>query len=199
MFASRLLAALPAVLPAALLIATAGCAPKPPPPAPAVETPSFVQAPQVYLLTEGVTIEAEEDTWSIRGGEPVPPPFTSEFWELEDGVGGMLSEYQAALDAGAMRVRVTIPSLDEPMYGVLALLPVADTATSIPPKRTYRIQIPENRVQEARGGLISFIYQPYRYTYERALYDEYTRTYTVEEKTSGEIPSWVLWLSDTAF
>jgi hypothetical protein len=191
---------IPALTLLALTSASAACTgPAAIPAAPAVDLPAFEQPPKFYLLTEGVTIEAEEDSWVLTDGEPVDPPFRSEFWEMEDGVGGMLSEYQAAIDNGAMRVRVTVPSLEEPLYGVLALLPVADTATSIPPKRTYRVLVPENRIQEARGGLISYTYQPYKYTYQCPVYMSASRSYAIQEATSDEVPSWVLWLSDTQF
>lgn len=71
------------------------------------------------LLTEGVEIRAEDNSFTIRGGEDFKPPFYSD-------CSANVSEkaepsYKVALTKGARRVLVRIPGRSDTYYGVLAL------------------------------------------------------------------------------
>lgn len=91
------------------------------------------------------------------------------------------------------RVRVHVAGHDRPLHGLLAFFPVYSTAEGSA-GRLYRMDIPDRYIEQAAGGNVAVIYQPYeaRYRYRGA--------------TSGDIEirkpervSWALWMSDVPF
>jgi len=89
------------------------------------------------------------------------------------------------------RVRVHVPSRDEPLYGRLAFFHVYSTAQGSA-GRIYRLVVPRKYVDRARGGNVSVIYQPYEARYRDPLSGN-TAKYDVAKV------SWALWLSDVPF
>lgn len=141
------------------------------------------------LATPGCTISAEDNSFTIRSGQEFQPPFQIKIGSqvlnaLPDPFDGFCSdapsdrvkEYSEALSSGAERVRVTVPGVAKPLYGVLALLQIADKGDGAA-THSYQIEIPQDYVDAASGGKVSVVYEFY-------------------DLTGRNVPSWVLWLSD---
>jgi hypothetical protein len=173
------------------------CAPShlPPPEMPSAASPTFVA-----MLTPGVSIQGDDGKWQVAGEDPVsPPPFQSD-WpaDLTRGATPKLLELSAHFTAtGARHCWVKVPGRDKALYGVLALLPVFSTSSNPSAKRTYRMDIPGANVDQARGGQISVVYEPYPYAYKAIEKDAKGKEYVAD--ASGEMPSWILWISDVPF
>lgn len=145
----------------------------------AAPTPPMTSAPaeHVVLLTQGVAIEADQG-WTLTSERAVPPPYV---------LGGMARAesaspqgYSALTDRTSL-VRIHYPGRPEPLYGLLAFYEVLANAPGAV-QRAYRVAIPRERVEQATGGLVSVVYQPYD-----------VRTPSGETET---FISWALWLSD---
>ena len=170
------------------------------------------------VLTDGVTIEAEDESWALSGIEAVTPPFQSD-WQVDvklgDGANAaakstaeldLLELVGEALAKGAQRVRVKVPGREKPLYGVLALSPVADSTKDSAAARAYRIEVPAERVSQALGARMSAVYSPY--TFVQREIDAITMLMIVAsfgllagQKDQGahvyyRSATWVLWLSD---
>ena len=171
-------------------VALHGCGSLPPP-----EMPGETMPRHVALLTPGVEIRADSGAWALTGSRPTQPPFRSEGPFAV--VGSPLNHFDQALAQGAQLVRVQVPQLEEPLYGVLSLNGVYETTTDTSAKRVYRLQIPEKHVHAARGGQVSVVYQPYDFTHQVVLENESGTEYYGDVETTGA--SWVLWLSDAPF
>ena len=155
---------------------------------PMTTTPAFAA-----ILTEDVVIEDEQGMFSLSNeGDPVGPPFRNKWLEFDLDDGQILERYADAIRAGARRVRVTVPGAKKPLYGVLALSPVAMTKDNKAEQRAYRIAIPADRVEQAQGGRVSVVYQPY--TWKRGFWILWGQKFY--ECTRA---SWFLWLSDVPF
>ena len=151
------------------------------------------------LATPGCVITAQDKSFTIVSGQEFQPTFqlgkSAVFGDLGNSMAappgdtprGGVNFYGQALSAGAKRVRVTVPGRAEPLYGVLALFEISDLGTG-PGSRSYRIEIPQQYIDEAAGGRTSVVYE----SYERpgSFY------YTVSDY---KMPSWALWLSDQPF
>ncbi len=173
-----------------------GCGPKhlPPPELPPSEAPQFIA-----MLTPGVTIEDQQHKWVITGDTPTSPPFISDWPEtLTRGASPKLLELSSHFTAkGAQYCSIKVPSVDKPFYCVLALLPVFSTSSNPSAKRTYRMSVDDRNVEEARGGQVSVVYEPYPYTYRKIELDPKGHEYVAE--APGEVASWILWISDVPF
>lgn len=164
---------------------------------------TFSSPQNAVLLTEEAEIAAEDGSWKLPAGEMSPAPFTTEFLVTVSGDSLMeagehfhhLREPQwavnildggpaEAVDYGARKVLVTYPGRTKPLYGLLALCPVADATSDSAVKRAYRIQIPPERVEQATAGRVSVVYRPYtghpHFPFENMV-------------------AWILWLSDVPF
>jgi hypothetical protein len=166
----------------------------PPPALPDAAAPTFLS-----VLTEGVVIEAEDGSWDVGSGDPVRPPFGSNApgGAAPVASGALLEKYTDYVQAGARHVRVKVPGRNKPLYGVLALLPVFSTSTSSSARRTFRIDIPNSRIQEALGGQVSVIYEPYPYSHKTVAKNENGDDELKDSQ--AEAPSWILWVSDAPF
>ena len=164
------------------------------PPAPATLRPKFLS-----ILTEGVMIEGQEENWEIVAGDPVEPPFASEWpgGKPVAATGDLLEKHGAFVEGGARRCRVKVPGRAKPLYGVLALLPVFESSSSSSARRTFRISIPAERIEQALGGQVSVVFEPYPYTFRYIAKNPADEEYYAE--TTAEAPSWVLWISDAPF
>ena len=140
------------------------------------------QIPEGKLKTPGVTIAAEDNSFIIKSGEIFTPPFEVETfsqvgkWTLDN----LVEKWDEALKLGARRVRITVPSQTEPLYGIL-LLGTAAPGQHAAADRSYLLEVPQNYVDEAQDGKISVIY-------EQAPYKEGQEWFT-----------WALWMSDRPF
>ena len=138
--------------------------------------------PEGKLKTPGVSIAAEDNSFVIKSGEVFTPPFEVETfskvgkWDFNN----LVEKWDEALKLGAKRVRITVPSQPEPLYGVL-LLGTAAPGAKVAAARSYLLQVPQNYVDEAQDGKISVIY-------EQAPYKEGQQWFT-----------WALWISDRPF
>jgi hypothetical protein len=165
---------------------------------------SYTQPGFVAMLTDGVTIYGEQEGWAITGSDPAPPPFTGRFLPFDPTQDGTIDWYQRAIDhGGAQRVHVAYPGLKRPLYGVLALCPIDDSTTESSVKRAYRIEVPASYVQQARGAMISVVYQPYKIRSgggSGGVFAIFAVGKTEGEASGGPSrASWILWLSDAPF
>lgn len=149
------------------------------------------------LATPGCTISAENNSFTIESGQEFQPPFQIKCTEALGlpapfdnfcyaDPGDRVKEYSDALSRGAQRVRVTLPGVTKPLYGVLALFEVSSLGTG-PGSRSYRIEIPQQYVDAAMGGRVSVVYE------------SYLRGTDLNYWNAGNVPSWILWLSDQQF
>jgi len=79
------------------------------------------------------------------------------------------------------KVKVKTPYMEEELYGVLMLSQIPPGCQNSPVTQSYRISVPEEYVNAAKGGRVSCVY-------------EY---YTCGD--SNKKTTWVLWLSDAPF
>ncbi|MHC5022144.1 MAG: hypothetical protein ACYTGX_18985 [Planctomycetota bacterium] len=161
---------------------------------------TFSHPANAVVLTEGAEIAAADASWKLSGGELVPAPFTTELivevrgqelWEAgehfhhlqvpEWAVSILDGGPAEAVDFGAQQVRVTYPGREKPLYGILALCPVADATSDSAVKRAYRIEIPPERVEQATAGRVSVVYRPYK---------------GHPHFPFNDMVAWILWLSD---
>src|SRR2546423_7390988 len=107
--------------------------------------------PEGKLKTPGVTIAAEDNGFEIKSGEIFTPPFEIETfskvgkWDFNN----LVEKWDEALRLGAKRVRITVPSQPEPLYGVL-LLGTAAPGAKVAAARSYLLQVPQDYVDEAQ-------------------------------------------------
>lgn len=162
----------------------------------------FVGIPNGEIATPGVTITAQDGSFTLKNGAEFAAPFHANLWARKDQSAGSLlfgapkvrqgsetfaastlrNDYEEAVKRGAKRIRVAYPGLEQPLYGILALN-VAPTGAYGPAARYYRIEVPQQYVEAARGGAVSVVYEVMNYRGE----------------SSGSGYSWVLWLSDRPF
>lgn len=158
---------------------------------------NFVPITTGKLITEGCVITAEDGSFRIESGKMFESPFTCrQYTERKYSDESTQSSYKyifedidivggsdRALENGAQKVRVSVPDLLDPLYGVLLLGGAPENARG-PAARSYLIQIPDKYVEQAQMGRISVVY-------------EYVE---VESGVSKQtLPTWALWLSDQRF
>jgi hypothetical protein len=147
--------------------------------------PSGISVREVFLSTPHCVIEAEDGSFTIETGKPMPPPFDIETFaesETDDWNGSTLVEkFKEALDLGARRVRVKAQGLEQPYYGVLVLSKIRKDAFG-PASRSFNIEIPEEYFRQATGGRVSVVYE--------------TVEYGKKGSESESWYAWILWLSD---
>lgn len=106
--------------------------------------PTAVATPGATIALDGVVV-ADKD---------LPAPFT-----VSCKASPLIpDDFKAALAAGGQHVRVKVPQLEEPLYGVLSLCNIPSNATG-PASRAHRIQIPEEFVAATEGGRISVVFE----------------------------------------
>lgn len=139
------------------------------------------------IATKDVTIKAEDGSFEFKTGERWTPPYqnviNSQFHVKDTDV---LNLYNWALEAGAKKVRVKVPSLKEELYGIL-LLNKVNTGCDFAVTRSYQISIPDSYVQQALNGKISVVYE------------HYPRCGPIVFEGPFEAKTWTLWLSDIPF
>lgn len=129
---------------------------------------------EVFTSTPGVVLEGEG--FALREGEPIALPYAlAPARERED----LVNQYDDFRDDGARQVRVRVPGLETPLYGVLSLHQLPPDARG-PARRSLSVQIPKQYVDAASDGRVSVVYEPV---------------------ASGDAQyyGWILWLSDRPF
>lgn len=154
-----------------------------------VHTPVIQYVPvevKTGYLQRGVTIAAEDGSFTLNGGQTFSTPFSAFIWNgsyySKLFSTNLTSRFSTALQLGAKKVRVNVNGRD--LYGVLLFSKVNQYAYG-PGARSYLIKIPQGRVKEARHGNISVVYEKVKW--QRGHYYK------------GQYYSWILWLSATPF
>ena len=135
------------------------------------------------LITDNVTISAEDNSFTISSGQVFSPPFQQDtaMAKYQTGSEDMVDAYKDAYEKyGAKKVRIKIDGIQTEFYGILSFSKIYDDGKG-PATRSYQIQIPSIYVEAAKGGRIAVVYELYK------------------RKKSGQAKSWVLWLSDMPF
>jgi hypothetical protein len=118
----------------------------------------------------------EGDGFVIEEDRGIPLPFSVRPSVLRED---LVNEYEDFRSMGARDVRVRVPGMSEPLYGLLSLhgLP---TDSRGPARRSLRVSVPERYIEAASDGRVSVVYEPVA--------------------TDGaDYLGWVLWLSDRPF
>lgn len=167
-----------------------------------VKSADFVNIPNGEIATSGVTITAQDGSFTLKNGTEFVAPFHANLWTRKTQTSGsfflgapkvqqrsetffsstLRDDYEEAVKRGAKRVRVNYPGIENSLYGILALN-VAPAGAYGPAARYYRIEVPQQYVEAAKGGAVSVVYEVMSYRGE----------------SSGSGYGWVLWLSDKPF
>lgn len=158
------------------------------------------QIPNGFVTTEGIVIAAEDGSFSLMGGSDFTAPFQvdsfnwsdhscKEFLTFRDDV---RNAYKTALALGAKKVKITVPGLDKPLYGVL-LLGMYKKDCSGPEIKSYRIEVPQKYIDGALQGRVSVIYEKMSCDFIWKLKGSFSENCFVVKDSWY---SWVLWLSD---
>lgn len=134
------------------------------------------------ITTEGVQIEAQDGSFRYVSGERFTPfgVFDTYGHSLHNKSSTVKERWRLALELGATPVLVSTPYREEPLHGLL-LFHRIDRRAGGAVSRSYNIRIPERYVQEATGGRMSVVYEPY----------------SVPGVGDDARPmAWTLWLSD---
>ncbi len=141
------------------------------------------------LVDEGVRIDAEDGSFSLTTGRFVTPfqmrmaPLRwSPIFALHDYNGrefrnAVTEAWPLALARGAVKVRVTIPGLEAPLYGVIQFNKAHASAVGSA-ARAHRLTIPQQYIDLASEAKVSVVYDQ------------------MKRSDGREAFSWVLWLSD---
>ena len=136
------------------------------------------------VFTPGVKITAEDGSFTLKYGEPFKTPFHNGPYTTDSSE--LVYDLQNAVNDGAKLVRVTVPGLNEPLYGAL-MIPAIQEGAKGPATRSLGIDVPQKYVNAALGAKVSVVYEVV--TLEEA-----------GEDYPEEIGyAWILWLSDSPF
>lgn len=149
--------------------------------------------------TSGMWIKPEDGSFAriSSNDKDFPTPFHA---DCTIGQGGLpdsetiVSGYGTALEKGAKKVSVKVPGMNNPMYGVLMLCEVAESAKG-PASRLHLIEAPQKYVDQAKEGKISVVYSVVD-TGETG-YEATGNRYEAYKLVSKKGYGWILWLSDS--
>src|SRR5690606_4440318 len=112
--------------------------------------------PNGRIITEGVEIRAEDNSFILKYNEIWKPPYQNvPTRKIIKNKVDMVPLYKDAIQKmGAKKVRVKVPYQSEELYGVL-LLNKAYEHCSSSTTRSYQISIPASYVETAKNGRIS--------------------------------------------
>ena len=131
------------------------------------------------LLTQGVDISAEDGSFRIVAGQVFNTPFHQ---------GAACPTYPSTEApgqgemTGARRVIVRVPSLAQPLYGLLSLCGAPPNARGASASR-YTLEVPQSYVESTSNGRVSVVYEPHQ----------------GEQGQTLQTKSWILWLSQMPF
>lgn len=133
------------------------------------------------VVTPGVIIRAEDGSFTLRSGQRFKAPF-----HARDCVAmADRTNWRIALRWGARRVRVTVPGLASPLYGVLSLCEVHPTRAG-PNGKSYDLKVPPAAlIVTATGQTVVLVKET---AYGRRFREGFLR-----------FDAWQLWLSRYSF
>lgn len=140
------------------------------------------------IVTPGVKIAAEDGSFVLASGKEFVPPIQTAalcYTLVGNQYGLTAANYKKALEdrvCNAKKVRITVPGRNEPLYGVLVMGKSDPRMSHEAASRSYRIQVPQEYVQQALDGRVSLVYE----------WGEVTWSGGDKSKWA----TWALWLSD---
>jgi hypothetical protein len=145
------------------------------------------------FTNKNLTIFAQNDAFKIEGGERFATPFDAYIWGgspmFAAFSGEIVNNVDAALSTGAgQRVTIYQEGETEPLYGVL-VFNQAIAAAYGPASRSYFLQIPEDKIAAAKGGVTAVAYEKM----------SWKSTWSNGAKGDSFSYSWVLWMSSYPF
>lgn len=141
------------------------------------------------LVNQDVRIEAVDDSFTLVGGQRFDTPFKVDIWGRNTPSkpfynNNIVEGYEAARQLGAKDVRVYVAGHDKPLYGVLLLSPVYNAAIG-PAARSYRIQIPKDKIDTAYALNTAVVY-------ENA---DWIKRWSDGDHKKINWRTWILWIS----
>lgn len=161
-------------------------------------TSTYNGVPQGLINTSDVKIEAVDGSFVLKSGETFNTPFSSNrsvWWSSNPPKSGSFQDCVST--NSCVKVRVTVPKKDKPLYGYINFSDVHPSATG-PGSRSYYIEIPQRYVDEASRGRVSVVYE--WVSVKRT--GQFTTVNGVgyyDRNTGDKQAGWVLWLSDRPF
>lgn len=150
---------------------------------------SLKSIPVVHLVTPGVRIEARDGSFKLVSGQQAYTPFEMDIWSQNSqpfSDNTILNGFSAAKPLGAKDVAVYIEGRSAPLYGVLILSKVYNAATG-PGTRSYRIDIPQDKIDAAYSGVTAVVYEDVAFQ----------QLWSTGGQQTHQFRSWILWLSST--
>jgi len=150
---------------------------------------SLKSIPVGFVPDETLTIVAADGSFTLKGGEQFSSPFQANAWSPMSAAlnpGQIVEGFDFARKAGARNVKVFVKGRDKPLYGVLLLSQVYNSAEG-PGARSYQITIPADKIAAAYGGRTAVAYEDV----------QYTRRWDNGMTRKNQWRSWALWLSMT--
>lgn len=145
----------------------------------------FHQVPVGEITTPGITIKAEDNSFTLVSGREFTTPFHAKRCGQAYTGRDLTEAFPDFIDIGAKRVIVKNPYTKKPLYGVMVFCSLVDNIfndTYGPGTRSYEVIVPQKNIEQAKGHKISVVYE------------------TVPERGGKyEWLSWVLWLSEKDF
>ncbi|KFN47397.1 hypothetical protein [Arenimonas composti] len=142
--------------------------------------------PTGTLVNRDVTIIAEDGSFQLQPGEQFPTPFaTSALWNASIPANTLVNTYTRARSWGARPVIIRQAGKAD-LHGLL-LFNNAIAAAVGPGSQSYYVNLPQDKLDNARRGNTTVVYEMMRYN----VIDEYG---TSQQK---DWYSWILWMSST--
>ena len=166
-------------------------------------TPQFAT-----LLNDNMTIRAADGSWELSSDDkPFKPARVHNGFLLTHYARSKKpidrTDYRESLNMGSedeiphYDVLIDVEGIRRPFYGILAFMSVADT-TNQTTQRVWRLSIPDHYIQNAKGGVVSYVYGRVTYKGKHSAdqkYDSSMDHYYYPSVDRGAI-NWILYLSD---
>lgn len=142
--------------------------------------------PSGTLVNRDVTIVAEDGSFQLDAGQQFPTPFsTSSLWGAQIPANTLVNAYTRARAWGARPV--IIRQQGKPDLHGLLLFNNAIAAAVGPGSQSYYLNLPQDKIDNARRGNTTVVYEMMRYNY----IDE------AGSSRQNDWYSWILWMSST--
>lgn len=138
---------------------------------------SWRQIPTGMVSTQGLSVEAGDHSFALRGGEYFRTPYWNDCF-----LNPSADDFRRAYLAGARSVSVTHPAYSGRLHGLMMFCRLHPDARG-PTSRLYQVVVSPQYVAETEGGRISVVYE----------------LSSVQEDEGTWWPAWILWLSREPF
>ena len=149
-----------------------------------------VRVPVGTVVNPELRIVAADGSFTLAGGQQFTTPFSVDIWSTNQPAfadANIINGFTQGRAVGGRDVMVHVQGKSKPLYGVLVLSTVWGSAVG-PATRSYQIQIPKDKIDNAYAGNTSVVY-------ENVLF---TRTWnTGASQANNQWRTWILWLSAT--